>query len=144
MTQNISASSSVDRTAAAKMWRMGKSAGAIASFFNVSHNVIMGLTNRHREEFPFRNRVTHGRAAETLSEYAVEPAKHEPIKPPDPIARTEYDNARISTAKELYELRKGECNWPLNAGGPFLFCAASTHKNGSYCRHHRNRAFRQR
>jgi GcrA cell cycle regulator len=54
-------------------------------------------------------------------------------------AKTEYDEARMPFAKELQDLVSCECRWPLNSGGPFLFCAAVT-DNASYCDHHEMRS----
>jgi len=55
VTQYNSASSRVDRTVASRMWKMGKSASAIAAFFEVSKNIIIGISNRERDLFPAKN-----------------------------------------------------------------------------------------
>ena len=57
------------------------------------------------------------------------------------------DNAQphkvfASVAKRLEELLPGECIWPINSGGPYLFCAAKT--KGKYCPHHKARLLQKR
>lgn len=57
------------------------------------------------------------------------------IKEPKLPSPTEYDTERMEHAKTLLELGPHECKWPLNDGGPYLFCAEATN-GAAYCRHH--------
>jgi hypothetical protein len=49
-----------------------------------------------------------------------------------------YDAERLPLSKTLLDLEPCECKWPMNSGGPFLFCAAPAEK--AYCDHHKQRS----
>jgi GcrA cell cycle regulator len=125
----------VDIEASAKLWSEGLSASQIASRFGVSRNVVIGIAYRNRDRFPPRQK-------QKLALVRREPAR--PRKQaPEPqaeleIQATAYDAERLTHAKLLHQLSAGECCWPLNTGGPYLFCAAET--TGRYCRNHHARA----
>jgi len=136
----------VDIEAAAKLWRDDLTASQIAKRFGVSRNVIVGIAYRNRKLFPQREeRKSQGTRAAALRAprkrvLAPPGAKEHPapereveIAPP-----TEYDAERLASAKLLHELTAGQCCWPLNNGGPYLFCAAET--TGRYCSNHQARA----
>lgn len=36
----------------------------------------------------------------------------------------------------LLDLQCDECKWPMNDGGPFLFCGHQQHAGGAYCEYH--------
>ncbi|RWX78283.1 hypothetical protein EPK99_06530 [Neorhizobium lilium] len=59
---------------------------------------------------------------------------------PDPKG---YDAERLAVAKPLHELARNECHWPLNQGGPFLFCGAKK-QLGPYCMAHHVRSLPKR
>ncbi|PDT53093.1 GcrA cell cycle regulator [Sinorhizobium americanum] len=54
----------------------------------------------------------------------------------------EYDVRRLPFAKRLEDLLPGDCIWPINSGGPYLFCAAKA--VGKYCPHHKTRLIQKR
>lgn len=125
----------VDIEASAKLWKDGLSASQIASRFGVSRNVIVGLAYRNRDQFPARQKRK------------LAPVRREPprarnqapaLKPEPEIPATAFDAERLQSAKPLHHLTAGECCWPLNTGGPYLFCAAET--TGRYCRSHHARS----
>ena len=58
------------------------------------------------------------------------------------VPGTQYDAERLPFAKRLEELLPGECIWPINSGGPYLFCAAKT--KGKYCPHHKARLLQKK
>jgi GcrA cell cycle regulator len=125
----------VDIEASAKLWKDGLSASQIASRFGVSRNVIVGLAYRNRDQFPARKK-------RKLAQVRREPPrarKQAPQPKPEPeIPATAYDAERLQSAKQLHQLSVGECCWPLNTGGPYLFCAAET--TGRYCQNHHARS----
>ncbi|WP_018010764.1 GcrA family cell cycle regulator [Sinorhizobium medicae] len=121
----------VDIEAAAKLWRDDLPASQIAKRFGVSRNVIVGL-------FPWRGDSgkksrAPGQAKTTRPRKLAPELKREPE-----IAATAYDAERLQSAKPLHHLSARECCWPLNTGGPYLFCAAET--TGRYCRNHHARS----
>jgi len=126
----------VDIEASAKLWSEGLSASQIASKFGVSRNVVIGIAYRNRDRFPPRQK-------RKVARIKREPVRRPPVRAPEPktepeIPATAYDAERITHAKLLHELTAGECCWPLNTGGPYLFCAAET--TGRYCRNHTARS----
>ncbi|WP_208152981.1 GcrA family cell cycle regulator [Sinorhizobium medicae] len=128
----------VDIEAAAKLWRDDLPASQIAKRFGVSRNVIVGLAFRNRGLFPWRGDSgkrsrAPGQAKTTRPRKLAPELKREPE-----IAATAYDAERLQSAKPLHHLSARECCWPLNTGGPYLFCAAET--TGRYCRNHHARS----
>jgi GcrA cell cycle regulator len=125
----------VDIEASAKLWKEGLSASQIASRFGVSRNVIVGLAYRNRDQFPTRQKR---RLAPVRREPPPACKQAPELKTEPEIPATAYDAERLTHAKQLNQLSAGECCWPLNTGGPYLFCAAET--TGRYCRNHKARA----
>ncbi|MQW73655.1 GcrA cell cycle regulator [Sinorhizobium medicae] len=128
----------VDIEAASKLWRDDLPASQIAKRFGVSRNVIVGLAFRNRGLFPWRGDSgkksrAPGQAKTTRPRKLAPELKREPE-----IAATAYDAERLQSAKPLHHLSARECCWPLNTGGPYLFCAAET--TGRYCRNHHARS----
>ncbi|MCB5205025.1 GcrA family cell cycle regulator [Neorhizobium sp. T786] len=150
---------------AAEMWNDGQSATQIGRALGVSRNAVIGKAHRNPSVFiskegmgrDWRSGVTGARpvqrAPEPLvrrSKEAIERAKLKReaetaeatamrLAIRDAKAGSEaYDTERLVHAKLLVDLDRGECHWPLNDGGPFLFCASETAK-GSYCECHRLR-----
>ncbi|PDT55056.1 MULTISPECIES: GcrA family cell cycle regulator [Sinorhizobium] len=126
----------VDVEASAKLWNDGLSASQIAKRFGVSRNVIVGLAYRNRDRFPARQK-------QSLAPVRREPVRKQvpspsPAPEVEPVPPTAYDAERLTQAKLLHELSAGQCCWPINNGGPYLFCAAET--TGRYCSNHRARA----
>lgn len=127
----------VDIEAAAKLWRDDLPASQIAKRFGVSRNVIVGLAFRNRGLFPWRGDA--GKKSAPGPAKTARPRKQVPeLKREPEIPATAYDAERLTHAKLLHELSAGECCWPLNTGGPYLFCAAEA--TGRYCRNHKARA----
>ncbi|RVL05112.1 GcrA cell cycle regulator [Sinorhizobium meliloti] len=125
----------VDIEASAKLWKDGLSASQIASRFGVSRNVIVGLAYRNRDQFPARQK----RKLVPVRREPPRPRKQAPeLKREPEIPATAYDAERLTHAKQLHQISVGECCWPLNTGGPYLFCAAET--TGRYCRNHHARS----
>jgi GcrA cell cycle regulator len=125
----------VDIEASAKLWSEGLSASQIASRFGVSRNVVIGIAYRNRDRFPPRQK----RKPAPRREPTRRPREQAPEIQAEPeIPATAYDAERLTHAKLLHQLSAGQCCWPLNTGGPYLFCAAET--TGRYCRNHKTRA----
>lgn len=50
------------------------------------------------------------------------------------------DILRQATGKQLHELSSCECHWPVNDGGPYLYCAAVSTDDSDYCAEHLERS----
>ncbi|WP_322883232.1 GcrA family cell cycle regulator [Sinorhizobium medicae] len=128
----------VDIEAASKLWRDDLPASQIAKRFGVSRNVIVGLAFRNRGLFPWRGDVGKKTRASGPANMARRRNQAPELKSEPEIPPTAYDAQRLQSAKLLHHLTAGECCWPLNTGGPYLFCAAET--TGRYCRNHHVRS----
>jgi len=65
-----------------------------------------------------------------------------PAKPNVPVApQPAFGFATVPIPLEMLERR--HCRWPMNDGGPYLFCALNADEH-SYCDHHRAIAWRAR
>lgn len=145
----------------ARMWNIeGLSMTQIGKCFGMNRHQVAGVINRNREKFKRRNtrnqRVKGSQPAEpivTASQkanqrrkafHAVKVAEDAAIAPPSfpepEIDGKEYDAIRLPLAKDLLALGNCDCKWPLNDGGPFLFCAEEVVDGSVYCRHHKGRA----
>lgn len=129
----------------AEMWQSGLSMGQIASHFRVSRGRVSGLISRNRELFARRNRsatqTSNDRRQAFHAVKVAEEAKAAPMTPVEPeIDGKEYDAARLTVAKDLLSLGSCDCRWPLNEGGPFLFCCAEVATGSPYCAHHKARS----
>ncbi|MFB9952050.1 GcrA family cell cycle regulator [Rhizobium puerariae] len=154
---------------AADLWNDGKTASQIAPIFGVSRNAIVGLAHRKPKLFKKKGNAAKGNN-KPHNVPAIKPnrntgfferpkrdgmtvtAKKKAVKReaeedaliiealPEP---TSYDAERLVVAKELHELGRCECHWPLNQGGPFLFCSAET-GGKTYCAPHASRAMPKR
>jgi|GEM_PF-887706 len=72
-----------------------------------------------------------------------EEAKAAPVEQSGPISKAEaeaYDAARLLVATDLMGLQSCHCKWPVNDGGPFLFCAEEVVAGKSWCAHHLKRS----
>jgi GcrA cell cycle regulator len=67
------------------------------------------------------------------------------VKPPrDVVPEADvagYDTTRLKLGKELEDLTQRDCHWPLNNGGPYIFCGAKVSRD-HYCEIHNERATR--
>jgi GcrA cell cycle regulator len=138
----------------AQLWNDGVSASAIARRFGSTKSAVSGLAFRNRELFKSKKivgsastrKANPSRAGMTLTQ------KREAVKDeaaafvadlyqaPEPEG---YDAERLAVAKPLHELANCECRWPMNNGGPFLFCGDKREK-GSYCMPHHVRSLPKR
>ncbi|MQX47113.1 GcrA family cell cycle regulator [Sinorhizobium medicae] len=131
----------VDIEAASKLWRNDLPASQIAKRFGVSRNVIVGLAFRNRGLFPWRGdagKKTRAPGPRKAAEPAKPRKRAQELKREPEIQAAAYDAQRLTHAKLLHHLSARECCWPLNTGGPYLFCAAET--TGRYCRNHHARS----
>lgn len=150
---------------AARMWNDGYSASMVGAALGLSRNSIVGMAHRNREMF--MEKSTSPKPARIQKEMgAVRKPRKRVLVPPTekrkPLAKgvrrqvetsklfpvfkvetipaavkTEYDAERLLHAVTLEHLGRRQCKWPLNNGGPYLFCAADA--DGNYCQHHHSR-----
>lgn len=153
---------------ASNLWNDGQSAETIAAALGVSRSAVCGMAHRRRDLFPKKEKVG---TVDSQYRYQREKARktgnwnsgffdrpklekvvriRKPATPaadalfteplPEPNA---YDAERLATAKELHDIGVHECRWPLNNGGPFLFCASATGGH-TYCTAHHSRSLPKR
>lgn len=135
------------KSEAARLWNEGLSASQICGVFGVSRNSVIGIAHRNPDLFMKKGDVYkgHGRGGKPKQEKGerritirslVVDEVDEPM--PDP---TSYDGERLLVAKDLMARNDAtDCHWPLNSGGPFVYCCAPKVKGSSYCGPHANRA----
>jgi GcrA cell cycle regulator len=138
------------------MWNAGKSAAIIGAEFGVSRNVIIGMADRNRDQFPFRMRKPIVRNPERAEKSEKEKTTQKPVQRDlsfdgemiqetvenEPVSRYEANRAHL--AKNMVDLGAMECKWPVGDDRPYMFCAASAAKGHHYCEHHLSRNYRPR
>lgn len=139
-------------TKAATMWNEGQSGTDIAAAIGTTRNAVISKAHRTPKVFKAKHGVGKGyrrgkgssiptldpqarrqRAKEFERSEAQRKAILEAVS-----GALEYDTGRLPLAKALIDLEPKECRWPLNEGGPFLFCSEEA-AHGPYCSHHRLR-----
>lgn len=131
------------------LWEDGKqSVSQIAAEFHMSRNAIIGKA--HRLMLPPRRR------APPRDTSPRKPRWHRPRLTPYAVMKKKKEQeARSLLIKETFEkpvvvpvpepilnpiplmlLKAGDCRWPVNEGGPYLFCGAAKINGHSYCEKH--------
>jgi GcrA cell cycle regulator len=141
---------------AAEMWNAGISGTVIARTIGASRNAVISKAHRTQDLFTARHGAGKGirsdlgprkpakgivfqRSRKSKQQREAERLLHlERLAMPDPNS---YDAERLPHAKTLLDRGPRECCWPVNSGGPFLYCAAEatdgpTEGSRTYCRHH--------
>lgn len=151
---------------AARMWNEGKTSTSIAALIGTSRNAVISKAHRTPKLFNSKEGLGKGgtgavrfsKARDGRQSVVIKPAADRRIKLRNAEAErkaaaqrqaireareagTAYDAERLPLAKTLVDLGAKECHWPMNDGGPFLFCASeATHGdqkgNPTYCRCH--------
>jgi hypothetical protein len=105
----------------------GKSGTQIASALGRTRCSVLGACFRNGIKIS-RGRVYRGSPTRPKPEPApyVLALPAAPVAPPDGILLT--------------DLARNQCRWPVTTALPHRFCGA--HANGTYCEHHRSRAYR--
>lgn len=132
-------------------WEPGIAASGIGAKIGVTRNAIIGMYTRHRSEFtdyPLQASVTAKSAHRSRMATSKPKSKPAPTTRPAVISSNEIAVRRPesmpapSEAPEprnvlLEHLRARQCRWPINDGGPFLFCGNATDAAVNYCPYHR-------
>jgi hypothetical protein len=132
----------------ASLWRDGHTAAHIAGDLAKTHGIeksreavigklnTMGLLGTRSIR---RKRKLHprGSVADVLAGMAARSGifgKTYPLPPDEPIP---------ATAVTLEDRQPDQCAWPVNHGGPFLYCGARKDARQAFCDHHACRAARK-
>lgn len=134
------------------LWQGGCSAGEIEARLHgeKSRNAILGRLHRLRQTMPEiddgrvkRPRTTKPRAPTVKTVPVPHPPRQtqtlrrilEPVEPPVVIVRV-HEVAPNGEPAPLLALCSAACKWPVNSGGPYLFCNKVRRGDGSYCDEH--------
>lgn len=117
----------------------GQSMGAIAKVVGRSRNAVIGRI--HRSGFhlgkPVLVRVKREPKPVKLKTIRLRPKTDGRKEPPRIIRNAPEPNA---LNLELVDIPENGCHWPVNNGGPYLFCGQMKTGKGPYCDHHTARA----
>lgn len=146
----------------AGMLKEGLSASQIAAKVGgVTRNAVIGIIHRDRRlrEIGFKRRPGRQGTGTTVRSVTVTSAprkdvrggkvsinrlKPKPETPPEPVmgaidvaqdAETSSYSPQVAGVS-LMMLNEHRCKWPLNDGGPFLFCGEAKGIEGPYCAFH--------
>lgn len=147
------------------VWREGMTARQIGDAVGASKGAIIGFYYRHRAALSgtpmimgdVEKKRTGTLSPETIKRYERAAAKKERdrIKAETDKAfsdagldlaknwRKEYggDFSTVDTVGLYVRLEDNNgCSWPLNDGGPYLFCGHGKIDKSSYCQHHHDRS----
>ncbi len=134
-----------DLTASAKIQRVRDVYRAGMSAFQIgkaigepSRNAIIGLYKRNpglRADCPLQpievKHETTRAPAKRLNQVVYSPVRRVPLPNPTPMPAHAPEPLMVP----LMELGARQCKWPMNDGGPFLFCGNPS-GDKVYCRHH--------
>lgn len=157
----------VDIAELARLWNETKlSAGEIAERLGgISRNAVIGHVHRHKDIFKSRAKTptysrfggvppkarkpspdseVRGKKIRNIHQARIEAARREAEEfqvGTSPLLQMPLDDTlRLATGKTLVDLGPHECHWPLNNGGPYLYCADAAAEGTAYCALHAHRA----
>lgn len=133
----------VDLAPIAKLWAEGLSSSQIAAQTGLKAPFIRTLAQKNREMFPRRagggdtSQHKASRAAKTDPVLKAVVVQRMPVMPQGEytgIQLDDYELARLPIAVTMAD--NNGCKYPLNEGGPFLFCGCDRYKTKPYCAYH--------
>lgn len=128
---------------AADLWREGYSSSRIALTLNaefgveLTRNAVIG--NRHRRAYAVRRDGPIIRIAEVRRVKFAKPRAQGPLIP---LAEILDSNIPIDQRKQLFDLGRSDCRWPVGepSAADFFFCGGKTAEGCSYCPAHFHRS----
>lgn len=131
--------------------KAAKSSTDIADILGISRNAVVGRLNRLRikgvegarlKGRPFILKPLGKRHGPPNRESApilkLKPVKAAPPPKPKPPERHSAEPAPLNL--RVWEIPDNGCHWPVNDGGPYLFCGHVRSGHPVYCSHHAPRA----
>lgn len=125
------------------VWREEISATEIAAAIGVSKGTIIGYYGRNKaalSDTPLSSRKGKQKTNAPRKSRAKSPEEKER----DRLARMELPKpvSIVPHVHGLYVLLEDcdGCTWPLNDGGPYLFCGHAKFGKYAYCEHHHERS----
>lgn len=123
----------------------GQTLRQIGETLGCSTGSVSGLMARNRDLFPITDlRMSDLRKTKNRPKSnKLRQIFHEALQP-HPVPKPKQNAAKYDKSREgipLHELGKHECHWPLNEGGPFLFCG-EVKAGKNYCENHAQRSVR--
>jgi GcrA cell cycle regulator len=124
----------------AALWNNGKTSNEIAAEYRMSRGSFMGLVHRNREKFNPKPALPAFVKVVEARERKRNPDMKAPA-PPITITAPLFSDQPEFDRFPLVQIGPRNCRWPVNEGGPFLFCGRFTddHKR-VYCKKHTERA----
>lgn len=119
-----------------KLWGGPLSASKIGGLLGKSRNAVIGKAHRinlppvtSRGPAKWRPMAKRTKPRKKTGQIRVftpkpKPVRREPVPEPNSLNLT------------LMQLEPGQCKWPVNDGGPFLFCGHVRQPGTPYCEHH--------
>lgn len=126
-------------------WAQGKSQSQLADELGCTSSAVAGKVNRlglpgRREQMLAKLRETRDALAPIIRSSRKRPPRPQldPELPAIALPAPSLDDAKIprEQLKHLWELEHGMCKFPVNDGGPYLFCAAKAIDGSHYCHPH--------
>lgn len=106
----------------------GMSASQAGAILGTSRNAVIGQCGRDGIQMR-PPRVANDRSASDGRKVRIV-ANNVSIPPPAGIGHV------VVIGRPLEDIPPNGCKWPINDGGPFLFCCAPRGDHHAYCHHH--------
>jgi GcrA cell cycle regulator len=135
-----------------KLCAQGLPFSVIGARLGISRSAAIGKASRlkigkspSKPTAAVRKPVTNfGKRILTLP-HIVQIKRLEAMKPPAPAPEPKKLDAAepVPLMTPLLDLTETQCKWPVNNGGPFLFCAHEKERSDPYCSFHMRAAFQK-
>lgn len=131
----------VDIDAVAKMWNDTPMTSAeIGKMFGASATFVRSLAGKYPGKFvkrPSGGSKPSQKAKKTpITATWFKPARDSVSLPVVSYKSPELDEYETARLPGVLMVDNKGCNWPLNEGGPFLFCGCEKYQLKPYCRYH--------